>query len=132
MSPGSAILSSLFMLAFGVKGINIYQYTFILILNSLHRRKFMALPSDKNDKYFTGSCIFYLICKFVLLRSPSFLTPPWIRLHTWYLIWKRCWKYAWKWLKREFAAKDFLRNAFRFSYENLFVTTAQQNITCQK
>ena len=36
------------------KRINIHQYTFIVV----HGKKFMALPSDKNDENFTGSRIF--------------------------------------------------------------------------
>ena len=42
------------------KEISIHQYTFIFVLNTFHGRKFMACPSDKNDKYFTGSHIFCL------------------------------------------------------------------------
>ena len=40
------------------KEINIHQYTFFLVVNTFQVRKFMALPSDKNEEYFTVSRIF--------------------------------------------------------------------------
>ena len=40
------------------KEINIHQYAFFLVLNTFQDRKFMALPSEKNEEYFTDSRIF--------------------------------------------------------------------------
>ena len=40
------------------KEINIHQYAFFLVLKTFQDRKFMALPSEKNEEYFTDSRIF--------------------------------------------------------------------------
>ena len=73
MSPGRATLNLSCYVGISYMEINIHQHNFVLVLNTFQRRKFMALPPDKNDEYFTGSLIFVPTYNYMLYNvSPTF------------------------------------------------------------
>ena len=73
MSPGRATLNLSCYVGISYMEINIHQHNFALVLNTFQRRKFMALPPDKNDEHFTGSLIFVLTYNYMLYNvSPTF------------------------------------------------------------